>query len=464
LGIGGGIITKKLLFTVLLIASLSLSGIACASAAYNGTVQTLNNNTTTVQEIVNTQDKSINGVKESTTKQKPTHKNVKTNQSDITTQVNDKGTTQTTADTTKGSINNSQAQPITNDLSTNTNSSTENSESTQKLQAAAGDINTVSVNQIAAIPTSFTLNQIKDAAARVKSFVETNHALPNYVTIGTTQVKMPDFLKLLTAGLLQINSGTNNPIVLKSFTAPTSPRDSIVAGNILKSEYLKIANDINNYMNSSGKTPDFAYKTSLGTYLGYQNLVYIYSKILNFQKTNNYLPTYVTVNAWSTIANSVLAQTRPVYITSDNINGVTADMNRINAIVNGLKALGLTAINWGLGPNTHNTVLQSSQVPSNALVVDIYGGACAGTIYEMGLSYYKKLVASKKVFCVWIPPATNITGLAWLPRSHDDTFSPSSFTGLAHPDQYLLNNGYHYIYSGDLNTIIASIYKEATTV
>ena len=206
---GGGIITKKLLFTVLLIASLSLSGIAGASAAYNGTVQTLNNNTTTVQEIVNTEDKSINSVKESTTKQKPTHKNVKTNQSDITTQVNDKGTTQATADTTKGSINNNQAQPITNDLSsTNTNSSTENSESTQKLQAAAGDINTVSVNQIAAIPTSFTLSEIKDAAARVKSFVETNHALPNYVTIGTTQVKMPDFLKLLTAGLLQINSGT----------------------------------------------------------------------------------------------------------------------------------------------------------------------------------------------------------------------------------------------------------------
>ncbi len=461
---GGGIITKKLLFTVLLIASLSLSGIAGASAAYNGTVQTLNNNNSTVQEIVNTEDKSINGAKESTTKQKPAHKNVKTNQSDITTQVNDKGTTQATANTTKGSINNNQAQPITNDLSTNTSSSTENSGSTQKLQAAAGDINTVSVNQIAAIPTSFTLNEIKDAAAKVKSFVETNHALPNYVTIGTTQVKMPDFLKLLTAGLLQINSGTNNPIVLKSFTAPTSPRDSIVAGNILKSEYLKIANDINNYMNSSGKTPDFVYQTSVGTYLGYQNMIYIYSKILNFQKTNNYLPTYVTVNAWSTIANSVLAQARPVYITSDNINGVTADMNRINAIVNGLKALGLTAINWGLGPNTHNTVLQSSQVPSNALVVDIYGGACAGTIYEMGLSYYKKLVASKKVFCVWIPPATNITGLAWLPRSHDDTFSPSSFTGLAHPDQYLLNNGYHYIYSGDLNTIIASIYKEATTV
>ena len=76
---------------------------------------------------------------------------------------------------------------------------------------------------------------------------------------------MPQFLEMLTSALLQINSGTNNPIVLKSFTAPTSPQDNIVAGNIPKSEYLKIANDVKNYMDSSGKTPDFAYKTSLGT-------------------------------------------------------------------------------------------------------------------------------------------------------------------------------------------------------
>jgi len=156
---------------------------------------------------------------------------------------------------------------------------------------------------------------------------------------------------------------------------------------------------------------------------------------------------------------------RPVYITSDNIINPATDINRINTIVKALTDLGLTAVNWGLGPNTHVAVLQDSKVPQNALVVNIYGGACAGTIYEMGLNYYKNWAGSRKVFNVWIPPAVDITGLAWLPRAHDDNFSPASFTGLARPDLYLLNNGYRYIYSAsaDLNTIINSIYQQALT-
>ena len=115
---------------------------------------------------------------------------------------------------------------------------------------------------------------------------------------------MPDFLKLLTTALLQINSGNNNPIPLKSYSDPASPKDSVISGDMLKSEYLKIANDVKNYMNSSGKAPYYAYKTSLGTYFGYQNLIYTFSKILSFQKTNNYLLSYVSVKPWNFIGST----------------------------------------------------------------------------------------------------------------------------------------------------------------
>ena len=126
----------------------------------------------------------------------------------------------------------------------------------------------------------FTVDQVKVAASTVRDYIETNHKLPNYVQIGSNQVSMSQFLELLTSALLQINSGNNSTIPLRSFSDPTSPRDSIKAGNINKTEYLKIANDVKNYMDSSGKSPDFAYQTSLGTYLGFQNLVYMYSMIL----------------------------------------------------------------------------------------------------------------------------------------------------------------------------------------
>lgn len=161
-------------------------------------------------------------------------------------------------------------------------------------------------------------------------------------------------------------------------------------------------------------------------------------------------------------AKAIESGTKPVYITSDNIINKATDNTRINRIVNGLRAMGLKAYNMGLGPNTHVKVLQSGQVPKNALVIDIYGGACAGTLYEMGSSWYKSIRGTKEVYTIFWPPAKVITGLPFLVRAHDDNFSPASFTGLPHPDQFLLKNGYNYLYSGSISAIVSAIYNQAT--
>ena len=415
----------------MLVITLSLTGIASVNAANTTTAQTQTATNSTVQGNLNTQINNTNGLNESAAAQNAAENSV-VNATNNSPQISATATIQST---------------------TNCNQSTANT--TQEAGAAT----TASTSQTVT-STSFTTNQINDAAARVKTWIETNHCLPNYVTIGTTQVKMPDFLKLLTTGLLQINNGTTTPITLETVNAPTQPTENVTSGNIYEAGYLDLANRVNAFINTNGIVPNYA-NSSLGK-LNYESLIYMYSKILNFYNTNKTLPSYVSVKAWTTVT-SVLAQARPVYITSDNINGTTTDTNRINEIVAALKALGLTAVNAGLGPDTHYTVLENSSVPANALIVDIYGGTDAGVISEMGQSYYKKLVGTKKVFCVWMPPAVNITGLAWLPRAHDDNYDPASFTGIANPAQYLLNNGYNYIYSADLNAIITAIYAEATT-
>lgn len=455
MGIGGGIITKKLIFTVLLIASLSLSGIAGASASEVGTVQTQPDKTSAVQKSNMQADNTNESAKIGDT----TNNSLKTNQTANNTSQASIKTTAQTENATKYT-NSTQTLSKETTSANKTQSPVNNASENQTPQAAAGETKTTNTTGTNS-KLMFAPGEIKDAAARVKAYIEKNYELPNYVTIGTVQVQMPDFLKLLTAGLLQLNSGSTAPITLKTVSAPTQPSESIKSGNINKSDYLDLAKRVNGFIDANGVLPNYATST-LGK-LRYESIIYMYSKILNFYNTNNTLPSYVTVKAWSSISNSVLSQARVVYITSDNIKSVTADTKMINAIVDGLRALGLTAINAGLGPNTHINVLKDSKVPANALIVDIYGGACAGTIYEMGQSYYKKWVGSKKVFSVWMPPSTNITGLAWLPRSKDDNFSPSSFKGLANPDKYLKNNGYEYIYSGDLNAIIAAIYKQATT-
>jgi len=307
----------------------------------------------------------------------------------------------------------------------------------------------------------FTTSQIASAATWVQNYVDTYKSLPTSVTINGTSVSMPSFLQLLTAATINIKNGNSGNLVpCYTVSNAPNPRDTMTSGNMLESEYLSIANNVNSFINKNNVAPEYAYDTSLGWYFGFQNMVYTYSKIMSYYATNKALPNYVSVNAWSSIDPVV---SRPVYITSDNIINTVTDTNTINTIVNALKSMGITAVNAGLGPNTHYSILENNNVPANALIVDIYGGADAGLIYEMGQNYYKQLVASKKVFCVWMPPAVNITGMTWLPRAHDDNYDPSSFTGIANPAQYLLNNGYNYIYSADLNAIISAIYKEATS-
>lgn len=153
---------------------------------------------------------------------------------------------------------------------------------------------------------------------------------------------------------------------------------------------------------------------------------------------------------------------RHVVICSDNIVNVATDNKMINDIIAILKAHGLTATNFGLGPNTHIKVLQDSATPDTALVVDIFGGSDAGMFYEMGGKWFKSILKStRKMMIVLHPPAKPLKGLTWLERAHDDNYSPKSFTGLANPLKYLNDAGYGVIESGDITVIANSIIAAA---
>jgi len=142
----------------------------------------------------------------------------------------------------------------------------------------------------------FTISQIQSAAASIKSYIETNHRLPNYVTIGTRQVLMPEMLRLMTSSVLQLNSGIKTSLTLKNVDSPSDPTESTVIGEITLSEYLNIAQRIKSYIDSNGAAPNHA-SSSLGN-IGYESAIYMYSKILGFYNSNNRLPNYVTMNIW----------------------------------------------------------------------------------------------------------------------------------------------------------------------
>jgi transglutaminase-like putative cysteine protease len=69
-------------------------------------------------------------------------------------------------------------------------------------------------------------------------------------------------------------------------------------GSMSTTEYLKIAGDVKSFMDSRGVAPEYAYGTSLGSYFGYENMVYSYSKILDYYNQNKILPSSVDVKQW----------------------------------------------------------------------------------------------------------------------------------------------------------------------
>ncbi|MBC7118910.1 MAG: hypothetical protein H5T36_00500 [Methanobacteriaceae archaeon] len=164
------------------------------------------------------------------------------------------------------------------------------------VSAANGNNSTILNQQVTSQVNSqitYTPNEVNDAATRVKNFCETNKRLPNYVTIRNTQVTMPQFLNLLTTDLIQTNQGSKTSIPFKNVGEPSKPTGTTKGGTLTKTEYINIAQTIKNMIDATGKAPDNA-NSSIGQ-IKYETLIYTFSKVMNFYKTNGRLPNFVTV-------------------------------------------------------------------------------------------------------------------------------------------------------------------------
>ncbi len=179
-------------------------------------------------------------------------------------------------------------------------------ETKYSLLIHTGSVTDLAGNKVAGYVTRFTTDtpavtftsaQILDAAARVKAYVDANHGLPGYVTIGSTNVSMAQFLQMMSVDVLQINNGSNAPIVLPNVKAPTNPSDNVGTGNIYTTEYLSLAQQLKNI---AGVTAPNYISSSQGN-IQFDSAVYMYSRILNYYKNNNALPNYAAISPWTTI-------------------------------------------------------------------------------------------------------------------------------------------------------------------
>ena len=147
---------------------------------------------------------------------------------------------------------------------------------------------------------SYTNQQVITTANWLKNYIETNHQLPTTVPIDGTNINIYTFYYLLTTTVQNLNTNNNNPIDTTSYNSPQALADTIHSGTMTLNEYIHIADVTKVYMDKTGIVPGYACQTSLGTYMGWENLAYTFSKILTEYTTQ--LPTTTTVKPWKILS------------------------------------------------------------------------------------------------------------------------------------------------------------------
>ena len=156
----------------------------------------------------------------------------------------------------------------------------------------------INISDVSATNATFTKTSVVNSADTVKNYVETKNKIPCKVTVSNKNVTSAQYLYLLTSTVGKINKGSTTPTTLKAVSNPTKPTETIIGGNLPKSEYIKLAGTITTFIDTNGRVPNYV-TTSKGK-IRFENMVYTYSKVLSFYKKNKRLPNYVSVSPWIT--------------------------------------------------------------------------------------------------------------------------------------------------------------------
>ncbi|EKQ51400.1 MAG: transglutaminase-like enzyme, predicted cysteine protease [Methanobacterium sp. Maddingley MBC34] len=147
--------------------------------------------------------------------------------------------------------------------------------------------------------TSFTLQEISNTAGEVKSFVDTTKNLPNFITISGLLLNQAQFLHLLTAATILINSKSTTSANLFNVNLPFSTTsDALISGTINTTSYVQLAQTIKTQIETNNRVPS-SMTLPLGQ-ISFKSMVYMYSRVLNQYRLHQTLPALINVKNWST--------------------------------------------------------------------------------------------------------------------------------------------------------------------
>ena len=167
------------------------------------------------------------------------------------------------------------------------------------------------------VPTTISVKDVITGASNLKTYYETNKALPNTVTAGGITFKLPEFLYVMSQAIYQIGNSNNADITYVSGVSdPSSPSGDTINADLVKDGYLTVAYNVANFITTYNQAPNYASST-VGKII-YSELVDAFSRILAFYGTYSIMPNYVTVVYGSSSSSS--SSSSSISITGSGLN------------------------------------------------------------------------------------------------------------------------------------------------
>ena len=135
----------------------------------------------------------------------------------------------------------------------------------------------------------YTLDDILDAATRVKQYVLNNKKLPKIVRVSSDEISIAQCTYSMGIAILNIhNNKKEDKIPTIKLESPTTPHRCNI--KVLKANYIDATKRVVAYCEKNGAAP--AYVVSSSVEIGYAEYSFGFSKILAFYKTEKALPLY----------------------------------------------------------------------------------------------------------------------------------------------------------------------------
>ena len=147
-------------------------------------------------------------------------------------------------------------------------------------------------------PYKNSILNIEKAATNVRNYVDDHGKLPETVTVGSETVTIEEFSYLMGEAIVALNKGSTGKVSILTGIGNVNSTNTSLNTKVFKAEYLDLANRVVSHINTN-KVPaaEIEVYNSSKAKVGNANFdlyTYCFAKILNFYRTDGYLPNWCT--------------------------------------------------------------------------------------------------------------------------------------------------------------------------